>query len=611
MTRASLVRPSRRMRSPWVAVALVALVESVPGCGGAAFQLTAEDNDRGALTAALARRQLPDQRAPINAARVPRAFIALGGPRKQVVAYDLEAGKLLWRQPADVTSRIAVGGSFVVELEGTQLVARDQATGAVTWHVAMPGAFVGLAADRDRAYVVWSAGDPSVGGGSGTVAAYDGATGSQLWHARADGALGAPAAQGGVVYVPYLSQWLSLVDGATGKQLARLRGLDEQISMLRVTSTDAFYGSKQGVFHLDAASTTGTRKAGTYASVSVPAQLEHAQYGVDAYDPVQSGYSAADRARILWSGMLGADSGAYAVHYFRFVFGFDAKGALTWAYSHPRTELVASDDTGAAIVAISQAGDIVALDPNTGAVRLDRAIGTSEPVLGATFDADGWTPPEPARGQEPSDPRAETIEALVAIARDHDERFDRVKQLAVQTLAKLPGGEVTRQLLDVLADPRAPDKLKGDVVDLLALRRDPASLPVLTAQLATHDDFIAKTTPVALGPVAKAIASLGGLQLDHAAVESALAALQSHLDAPTTQVPDLVQVIAAMAAIGGGAERAALVSHLLLYRADDAIGGDPAWAHAIVGALQDHGGPAERELLRAVAADPRTRDALH
>jgi hypothetical protein len=117
----------------------------VAGCGGATFQLAAEDNDRGALTAALAHRQLPDQPAPINAARVPRAFVALGGPRKQLVAYDLAAGKLLWRQPAELTSRVAVGGSFVVELEGKQLVARDQATGAVTWHADLPGEPVGIA----------------------------------------------------------------------------------------------------------------------------------------------------------------------------------------------------------------------------------------------------------------------------------------------------------------------------------------------------------------------------------------------------------------------------------------------------------------------------------
>ncbi|HEY3804612.1 MAG TPA: PQQ-binding-like beta-propeller repeat protein [Kofleriaceae bacterium] len=583
----------------------LACVLGVAACGGSLFRLTADDNDRGQLASALADRKLPEQRAPINAARVPRVFVALGGPRKQIVEYDLAAGKLVWRQPADIDSRIAVGGSFVVALEGKQLVARDQATGAASWRVDVPGTFVGVAADRERAYLAWS------DGGNGAIAAYDGASGSRLWHATADGALGAPAAQGGVVYVPYLSQWLSIIDGASGHQLARIRGVDEQISMLRTTSTDAYFGSKQGVFHLDARAAAGTRKDGTYAKVTVPPQLEHTQYGADAYDAVQSGYSAADRARVLWSGLLG-DAG-YAVAYFRFVFGFDRSGALVWAYSHPRTELVASDDTGAALVAISQTGDVVALDPKTGAVLLDRPIGTSEPVLGATFDADGWRPPSegaPVQTTITGPASLATIEALVGIARDHDERFDRVKELAVQALAKLPGGEVTSQLLDVLADPRASDKLKGDVVDLLIARKDPSSLGVLAAQLATHDDYIAKTSPTALGPIAKAIAGLGGAKLDPAAVATALAALRGHLDAPTTQVPDLVPVIAAMAAIGGGAERAALSSHLLLYHADPEIGGDPAWGQAIVGALETHGGPAERELLAAVAADPRTQPSL-
>src|SRR5262249_2600342 len=106
------------------------------------------------------------------------------------------------------------------------------------------------------------------------------------------------------------------------------------------------------------------------------------------------------------------------------------------------------------------------------------------------------------------------------------------------------------------------------------------------------------------------IAGLGGAKLDPAAVTAALAALQYHLDAPTTQTADLVFVIDAMAAIGGGAERGALGSHLLLYHADDDLAADAAWTQAIVHALEDHGGPAERELLRAVAADPRTKPTL-
>lgn len=576
----------------------------VAACGGhAVFHLTANDNDRDQLAAALAHRQLPEQPAPTNAARAPRVFV-LEAPGanagKTIVAYDLERGAILWKQDADVQSRIWVGGNFIVEIEAKQLVARDQQTGAVKWHTSVPGEFVGAAAEGDHAYLVWKQDNSTW-----WLAGYDGASGNQLWKADADGVLGAPAAHGGVVYEPYNAQWLSIIDGATGKPLARIRGIDEQISMLRVTSRAAYFGSKQGVFELDARSSSGKRADSSYGQVTVPAQLEHTTYGRDTYDPIQNAYTAADRARVLFAttGGMKLRGDAYAVHYFRYVFGFTHDGGLAWAYSNPRVELVASEDTGAAILAISQAGDLVALDPANGGVRLQKSIGTTASVLGATFDADGWSPS--ARGE-----KVETVAALVAIARDHDARFDRVKDLAVQALAKLSGGEVTKELLGVLADARAPQKLKETVVDLLVARKDPASLPVLAEQLATHDDFLRKTSPLALGPVAKAIAGLGGAKLDPAAVNATLVALQSHLDAPTTQVADLVFVIDAMAAIGGGKERPALGSHLLLYHADDDLGSDAAWDRAIVIALEAHGGPGERELLRQVAADPRTKPDL-
>ncbi|MEO8548472.1 MAG: PQQ-binding-like beta-propeller repeat protein [Kofleriaceae bacterium] len=581
---------------------LIVILVTLAACGGnAAFHLTSPDNDRDALAAALAKRQLPEQPAPLNAARTARVFVvaAGNGPTKQLVAYDLARGSLLWTQDADVQSRVWVGGNFIVAVEAKQLVARDQQTGGVKWRAEVPGELVGAAADGDHAYLVWKE-----SGSKWWVAGYDGSSGNQQWKADADGILGAPGAHGGIVYVPYNAQWLSIIDGTNGKILARIRGIDEQISMLRVTSRVAYYGSKQGVFRLDAKSASGKRAESSYAKVVVPAQLDRTTYGRDAYDPVQLAYTAADRTRILYAAPAeGLQLETYAVHYFRYVFGFDRTGALAWAYSNPRVELVASEDTGAAILAVSQTGDLVALDPANGAIRLQQSLGVRGAVLGATFDADGWTPP--SQGE-----KVETLAALVSIARDHDSRFDRVKELAVQALARLPGGDATKELLGVLADERAPQHLKDVVVDLLVARKDPASLPVLAAQLSAHDDYLLKTTPVALGPVAKAIAGLGGAKLDPAVVVTALAALESHLDAPTTQVADLVFVIDAMAAIGGGKERPALGSHLLLYHADDELGGDTAWCKAIVNALETHGGPGERELLRQVAADPRTRPDL-
>src|SRR5205807_2439043 len=119
-------------------------------------------------------------------------------------------------------------------LEDKQHVARDQASGQPRWRTGISGTFIGAAADRDRAYVV------TRDGSSSWLTGYD-AGGKQLWRSNADGQLGAPAAQGGLVYVPFLSQWLGIVDGRSGELLTRIRNLDDQISVLRVTSRAAYY----------------------------------------------------------------------------------------------------------------------------------------------------------------------------------------------------------------------------------------------------------------------------------------------------------------------------------------------------------------------------------
>ena len=483
------------------------------------------------------------------------------------------------------------------------MVARDQGRGAPRWKVDVDGTFIGIAADAERVYVT------NREGSTWFLSAYSGANGSELWSADASGQLGAPAAHGGVVYVPFLAQWLSIVDGRTGKQLTRLRGVDEQISMLRVTSQVAYYGSKQGVFRLDERSASGKRTEATYGQVKIPPQLERTTYGRDAYDPVQQVYTAADRTRVLWSseptltGPMKLTEDGYAIHYFRYLLGFGNDGELRWAYSHPRVELIGSEHTGVVIAGVSSTGEIVAIDPRTGAVRARKSLGTTAPVLGATFDADGWAP---SNAPESID----TVGALVTIARDRDARFDRVKELAITALAKIPGEKVTSELLAVLADNRAPVRLKETVVEVLVARKDPASLAVLTEQLAVKTDYLAGTEPDALAPVAKAIAGLAAVQLDPKQVTATLAALQEHLDAPTTASPDLVHVIAAMVAIGGGAERPALISHLLLYHADNDRGGDASWQKAIVGGLATRSSPQDRVALRYVARDARSEPGL-
>ncbi len=348
-------------------------------------------------------------------------FAAVGGAAKKLVAFDAGAGAALWTVDADVQSRVAVGGELVVAKRGRRHRRAQRwptAASAPSWPLA--GELVGVTTDGERVYVVVQAGTGPKPVWS--LIAYSG-DGSQLWQNDSPGALGAPVAQGGLVLSPFLKQWLAVLDARTGAQLTRVRGLDEEISELRVTATAAFFGSKAGVFRLDDKAATGSRAGATYGTVTLPKELATADYGHDAFDPVQAGYSAFDRRRILWRADPTADgpfrwSGELiAVHFFRFVFGLTPAGEFRWAYSHPRVELVASEHAGPVIVAVAGDGTLVALDAATGAVRASAKLEVGGPVLGATIDCDGWAPSD--AGEAPS-----TVTALATIARDRDARFE-------------------------------------------------------------------------------------------------------------------------------------------------------------------------------------------
>ena len=75
------------------------------------------------------------------------------------------------------------------------------------------------------------------------------------------GPVGAPAARGGLVYVPFMSQWLEILDGATGKLLTRIRQTDQAVSYVRATPEGVFYGSR-GVYHFRSIFFPAVRAAG-------------------------------------------------------------------------------------------------------------------------------------------------------------------------------------------------------------------------------------------------------------------------------------------------------------------------------------------------------------
>jgi hypothetical protein len=590
------------------ALAAVALALGA-GCGGTgAFGLTSDDNNVDRLTDALKRRE-PAKPGVINATGNPMLFAVVSGKPKTLIAYDLQAKAEVWRQQTDVSSRVLVGARFVAHREGDgKLVARAIDTGKETWSHAIEGTFVGAAADAERVYYVH---EQTGSKPTWWLVALDGASGAELWRADAPGQLGAPQAQGGLVFSPFLKQWLSILDARTGAQLTRIRGIDAEISFIRSTSDNVFFGSKTGVFLLDTRAASGKKSDSTYGSAALPKEFVRSQYHADAFDPVQSGYSAFDRNRILWrasaaeGGALAFASDQVVVQTFRFFFGFGAKdGAMQWAYSHPRVDVIGSDHVGPVVAFASALGEIGALDPATGRRMYDVNIeNPGGQLIGATFDADGWAPNDP--GAEPN-----TVGALVAIARDRDARFNDVKQFAVAAIARLAGGDVTRDLLGIVQDERTQPKLYETVVEVLVQRADPAGLPALTEALSVEYDYITGVAPKSVGVIARAIAAMKGKEIDPAQRGAAVEALLSQLDAPETTTTDLTEIVKALGAIGGGAEIAPLRSFLLAYRTNPEFASQVEAVAATVDVLLDGGGAAERELVAYVAEEPRTQPSI-
>ncbi len=581
---------------------------AVGACGASgALGISADDNDPAALRSALAVASKPATGRPVNALGKPLALLVARDKQRSLIAYDLEAKRELWRVPAEVTSRVLVGRDFVAHLEGkTKMVARDIKTGRALWSHDLEGEFIGAATDEQAVYVT-----TKQSSSRWVLTAIAGDSGHEQWQVPANGSLGAPAARAGLVFSPFLKQWLAVIDARTGKQLTRIRGTEEEITFVHAASDNVFFGSKAGVFLLDERAASGKRSQSTYGKATLPTEFIRVHYDWDAFDPVQGGYSAYDRNRILWRAAPQGDALAFSgdrvvVHHFRFFFGFDAtSGNLAWAYSHPRVDVVGSAHLGSAIAFASLLGNLGALDPATGR-RIYKADVAGQ-LLGVTFDAEGWVPSEADAG---GDETGGTAGALAAIAQDRDARFADVKKFAVTALSKLPGADVTRDLIGLIQNDQTPAFLRETAVEVLIARKDPAGLPHLAQALAQRHDFIADTRPRAIGVVAEAIAGLRGKELDSTAQAAAVVGLLSHMAAPETSVDDLASIIRALGAIGGGAETASLRSFLLTYRTDPAFSTQIGPLSAAIDVLLQDGRASEIELVAYIARDARTQAAV-
>jgi outer membrane protein assembly factor BamB len=574
---------------------------ALAACATSPFQRAGNADD---IAGAVARSQPP------AASGRSLAFLALAGAAgPRLAEYDLAASRLVWTQPADVTTRVEVGGSVLVHGgKGTtpngELVARDLATGATLWQHPFPSSdhLYGYALDGDALFVVTrSAASPNKP--VGVLAAYDARTGSLRWQALLPSArVAGPAVRGGVVAVPLESQYVLLYDGATGLALGQVLSTEEAATFVRALPEGLFYGSR-GIFLLGRDTARGSRHATGYLAAHLPAFVRPT-YDTDRYRPEQNEYSALDRNRVLWrvavaDGRPQFRDGLAFVHDYRFFFAFDAStAALRWAYVSPE-DAVASTDTGRSILFASANGEIAALDPITGA-RIYQAGLPGEVVRGATFDAEGFGPAATAAASSPPD----LLASLTAIIADPDQRFPALKLFAIEELGRQPGREVTAKLLQILETEKTSPLAVQKAGEMLVARRDAGALDLLTAALRAHADYSTKRPAPPVEVLARAIGALGPL------ARAVAPDLDAHLRLPETSPAAAAEIAKALVQIGAGESVPALRDFLTMYRADPGYERDPTALVAAAEALLKLGGSTDRELLLFLAEEPHTAAGL-
>ena len=570
-------------------------------CATSPYQRAGNADD---VAGAVARAHEP---APTGRSVAYLVLAGAAGPR--LAAYDLTAARLLWTQPAEVTTRVVAGAKVIVHGDkGTtpngELVARDAATGAPLWRHPFPSSehLYGYAIDGDAVYVVTRV-EKTPSKQAGALGAYDLGTGAPRWQAALPSArVAGPAARGGLVAVPLESQYVLLFDGATGAEVAQILSTEEAATFVRALPEGLFYGSR-GIFLVGRDTARGSRHAPGYLSAQLP-PFVRPTYDYDHYHPEQSEYSALDRNRVLWRVSAAAGKpqfrdGLAFVHDYRFFFAFDASSAaLRWAYVSP-DDAVGSDDTGRAILFATSSGELGALDPITGA-RTYQATLPGEVVRGVTFDAEGFAPPPGAGASTPPD----LLGALTAIIADPDQRFPAMKLFAIEELGRQPGREVTAKLIAILQNDKAAPLAVQKAGEMLVARRDAGALDLLTAALRAHADYGEKRGAPPVEVLARAVGALGPL------ARSVAPELDVHLRLPETTPSAAAEIAKALVAIDATESVPALRDFLTMYRADPVYERDPTALVAAAEALLKLGGTADRQLLLFLAEEAHTAAGL-
>jgi outer membrane protein assembly factor BamB len=480
----------------------------------------------------------------------PSADVVIGvaGNTDKLVGLPLGGGsKWTFAHPLD--SRPVVAGGVVIASGGGEVFALDARSGAVIWRRPTGGIPMLGAGDDGSVSVVTFKRAGGVGSSLLGVT-HDGQVVSQI---ETDKALGSPAVVGHLAFVPWVGQYVSVLDLGSGDEIARAT-MRDQTSRAWTQSGSLWFGQASFVrfdAHIRDASKGQASKVGLPARElpGTPALMPPGS------EPLGALAGAADKVH-LYARPQGTDSGAaiaddhwYAT-YFRLAMGFGtSQGKLAWVHSHA-SDFIGGAAASGGVVLCDEQGKVTTLDAKTGGVVSEADVG--EPLKGCVVSVDA----QRVSGQ-PTDTKPFVQQVADAVTSD-DLQLVVAQKLLLRELSSMEDDTATKTLVDVASDPRTSPDMLPDARAALANRRNGASY--MEAALARHYDFLKDVLrPPPVGPIAQALGAMKE--------KGAGALLASHLLDPADTIDDMKQAAAALAVVAGPEQLPTLKQFFGMYRA--------------------------------------------
>ncbi|MDH5492136.1 MAG: hypothetical protein OEY14_09295, partial [Myxococcales bacterium] len=404
----------------------------------------------------------------------------------------------------------------------------------------------------------------------------------------------APALSRGMLFVPWATQNVSVIDVETRDELARVRITDTMVGRAFVLGGSVYVGQR-GLFRFDEAIASGNREGASY--------FEHDRAGgelpgdpplfIDPYSAPPPAAGGSHRVRLHWHPATGSGdvhpAGGLVYHvFYRIVFALDAAdGRVRWAYSHPAT-IVGSAASGEGLLLVDQEGGVFRLGED-GAEPEPLGLMDLQPTVAVIRE--GLDSRSSAAG--PVDP-VDPAQSLLAAIRLSDARLAPARAFAARRLAAMPDEAITPLLIELCADPRLTQTVRDGACEGLGRRSSGAS-SVLSA-LSQHASFMEARPAPPAGPLAQAAARMGA--------DAAIPAILAHLRDPATPERDLPALVRALGSLAAEDANEPLLAFLRLYHADAQSDAMVATLTAIAETVLESGDANARDALREIAAAP-------